>query len=165
MATAGPTGDRNSPPMKCFSQRAHSRSLTSPLVVSICKFVHITTIGINQKEKEKKKSRKHDRVKGGDNCKACTMEDWKLGFLFLPEVGPLQSRNLELVNLFAIRPFNAFLYLDTMHLQIYHKTISRWYIMYTEYQLQRDLGVNNLNSPWDLPSFLTFEKGPLNFHF
>jgi hypothetical protein len=75
MATVGPAGDRNNPPMKFFSQQAHSLSLTSPLVVSICKFVHITTIGINQKEKEKKKSRKHDGVKGGDNYKACTMED------------------------------------------------------------------------------------------
>jgi hypothetical protein len=91
------------------------------------------------------------------------MEDWKLGFLFLLEVGPFQSQNLEPINLFVICPFNAFLYFDTMHLQIYHKTISRWYIMYTEYRLQRNLGVSNLNSPWDLPSFLTFKERTFEF--
>jgi len=166
MATAGPAGDKSIPRMKCFSQRACTPSLTSPLVVSSCKFVPITAIGISQKEKELKKSNKHDRVKGRDNCKACTMEDWKLGLLLLPEVWCLQSRNLELVNLFAIRAFKAFLYWDTMHLQIYLRTVAHWYIMYTEYQLPRDPGVSNLNSPLELPPFfvcyLCISKGWLH---
>lgn len=75
MATAGPAADKNNPPMKCFSQQAQSPSVTSPLLVSSCKFVPITAIGISQKETENKKNSKDDGGKGGDNCKACTMED------------------------------------------------------------------------------------------